>query len=99
MILPVEMRKNYLERRFNELKKLQENKKNPDFLFIKNLGHQIKGNAKSFDFNDLTEIGITFEKVAKSKDLSSFLLAIDDFEKHLKLCFQRLSLEESVNDK
>lgn len=99
MEIPIEMRQNYLERRFEELSVLRQNIKNPDFLLLKKCGHQIKGNARSFDFDDLTKIAIQFEEIAESKNQDQLLSAICNFENCLNLCAQRLSLEKAITDK
>ena len=98
MEIPLDMRKSYLERRFAELEILKNLAFNPDFILIKKLGHQIKGNAKSFCFDDLTAVAIDFEKAAESKDLSSVLSAVNDFERFLNLYAQRLASEEAVSN-
>ena len=99
MNLPFEMRQTYLDRRFEELSVLKKNINNPDFSLLKKWGHQIKGNAKSFDFDELTKIAIQFEKIAESKKIEDLLSAITSFEQCLILCAQRLSLEKPVTNK
>ena len=98
MIIPKEMRRDYLERRRAELELLKASIANPDFVLIKKMGHQIKGNAKSFNFDDLTEIAVSFEKAAESKDKFALLTAVKEFEKCIKLHAQRLASEETVSD-
>ena len=99
MNLPFEMRQTYLDRRFEELSVLKKNINNPDFSLLKKWGHQIKGNAKSFDFDELTKIAIQFEKIAESKKIEDLLSAITSFEQCLTLCAQRLSLEKPITNK
>ncbi len=97
--LPVEMCENYLERRLEELSALKKNQTQPDFLLLKKWGHQIKGNAKSFGFDELTSIAIRFEKIAENKNLEDLLSAITAFELCLDLCAQRLALEKTITNK
>ena len=99
MNLPFDMRKTYLDRRFEELNVLKKNINSPDFSLLKKWGHQIKGNAKSFNFDDLTQVAIEFEKIAESKKVDDLLSAMTSFEQCLNLCAQRLSLEQPVTDK
>ncbi len=92
------MRKNYIERRFLDLQNLKKLADAPDFNLVKNLGHQLKGNAKSFGFDDLTSVAIAFEKTAERQDKISFLSAVADFEKYLILYAQRLASEEAISN-
>lgn len=63
--VPPESRKKYLARRLLELDQLEESQ---DLEFAKKLGHQIKGNAATFLFPSLTELGSGLEAAAIAQD-------------------------------
>lgn len=65
-----EMRQKYLERRTGELDVSADKLRARDFDYFRNIGHQIKGNAVTFDFPMLTELGVRMENSAVEKNES-----------------------------
>ena len=63
--VPLESRKKYLTRRLAELDQLEESR---DVELAKRVGHQIKGNAATFLFPTLAELGSRLEQAAIVKD-------------------------------
>lgn len=63
--VPLESRKKYLTRRLAELDQLEESR---DVELAKRVGHQIKGNAATFLFPTLAELGSQLEQAAVVKD-------------------------------
>ncbi|MBO9668350.1 MAG: hypothetical protein J7501_16240 [Bdellovibrio sp.] len=57
----------YLVRRIDELARIEISEP-VDFELAKKWGHQVKGNAESFGFPELTASGIELEKFAEAKD-------------------------------
>ncbi len=68
MQLPTEMYQNYIVRRDEDYKELVIALEKSDVSIFKKIGHQIKGNASSFGFDDLTLIGIRMHKL-EAEDL------------------------------
>ncbi|WP_295903745.1 Hpt domain-containing protein [uncultured Bdellovibrio sp.] len=65
--VPLESRIKYLKRRQEEIAKIDF--ENPDWDFVKKVGHQIKGNAVTFLFPELTELGKRLEDASVSQDI------------------------------
>ena len=84
--VPAESRKRYLTRRLEEIAKLEESH---ELEFAKKVGHQIKGNAATFLFPALTELGSELESAAIAADES--LIETKVFE--LKVMVQKLLVE------
>lgn len=99
MILPLEMRENYLERRRQELVQFKNEAEAAAMQLAKKVGHQLKGNARSFGFEELEIVAKNFELSAQSQDVNTLALAVSDYEKVLNLCAQRLMLEKSISNK
>lgn len=79
MEVPLESRLKYLKRRKEEIKKIKEAAE-PDWDFLKKVGHQIKGNAVTFLFPDLTKAGERLELAALSQDIAQVKEACRDLE-------------------
>ena len=99
MNLPLEMRETYLQRRRVELEQFKIASGDSAFQLAKKVGHQLKGNAKSFDFEELSAVAKSFENSAQSQDANILALAITQYENILDLCAQRLALEKTVSNK
>lgn len=82
--IPAEAIAKYLERRHKDLEGCRAALQSGDLFFIERVGHQIKGNALTFGFEDLAPIGIAMELLAKQKDLVNLRPVIDQFESFLK---------------
>ncbi len=99
MILPLEMREAYLERRRQELALIKNETKASALLLAKKVGHQLKGNAKSFGFEEFEMVAKKLELAAQGQDVYILALAISEYENVLNLCAQRLVLEKSISNK
>lgn len=62
-LLPKEMYETYLQRRSAELKRLEQAITEGKVEDFKVVGHQLKGNAPSYGFEDLAEIAKNLEKI------------------------------------
>jgi HPt (histidine-containing phosphotransfer) domain-containing protein len=80
MQVPNEARQKYLDRRKQDIIACHDALSRQDFQFLERLGHQIKGNAITFGFNEFTSIAIEMEKAAKSKSLASLTTLVQQFE-------------------
>lgn len=89
-----EMKFRYLTRRLEELALAEQKMSAFDFDYFKNIGHQIKGNAVTFEFPSLTSFGVSLENYAGQKDLGK----VASLAKDLKLAVQGL-LDRIEKDK
>jgi HPt (histidine-containing phosphotransfer) domain-containing protein len=67
-VVPMQSQIRYLQRRLAEIELLNSHLAKGDFKSTETLGHQIKGNARTFDFLDLEEMGVRLENAAKEKN-------------------------------
>lgn len=79
--LPEDLRQRYIDRRSKDvvdgLKKLAVT----DWEFFERLGHQLKGNAPSYGYNDLQVIALQIERFAKSRSKDELALCLLEFQK------------------
>ncbi|WP_409478936.1 Hpt domain-containing protein [Pseudobdellovibrio sp. HCB154] len=80
MQVPVEARQKYLERRKQDVVASKEALSKQDYSFLERLGHQVKGNAITFGFDELTNIAVAIEQAAKAKNITQLQTLIEQFE-------------------
>ncbi len=80
MKVPVELKKRYLSRRFQELALLREALMKDDFSHALRIGHQVKGNADTFEFPHMASIGSELEHAAKKQDKEKLLSLVQTME-------------------
>lgn len=80
MQVPVEARQKYLERRKQDVIASKEALSKLDYAFLERLGHQIKGNAITFGFDELTNIAVAIEQAAKAKNTAQLQDLVTQFE-------------------
>lgn len=68
MHVPEELKKRYLDRKVNDLQTLVASLERSDFGPAIVFGHQIKGNAATFDFPRMGPIGVAIEKAGINRD-------------------------------
>jgi HPt (histidine-containing phosphotransfer) domain-containing protein len=68
MQVPVELKRKYLDRRIQDIDHLISSLEVNDFGPAVKLGHQVKGNAVTFDFPQIAPFGIKIETAAKKQD-------------------------------
>jgi len=61
----------YLQRRLAEMELLLTSLSRGEFEPTQTLGHQVKGNARSFEFETLEDLGIRLELAAKNHNAES----------------------------
>jgi HPt (histidine-containing phosphotransfer) domain-containing protein len=89
-----DMKLRYLHRRLEELALSTDKLNSYDFDFFKNMGHQIKGNAVTFEFPSLTALGVSLEEFAEDKKRDQ----VEQVVGELKLAVQGL-LDRFENEK
>ena len=80
MQVPVEARQKYLERRKQDVIASKEALSKQDYYFLERLGHQIKGNAITFGFDQLTNVAVAIEQAAKAKNMTQLQELVGQFE-------------------
>jgi HPt (histidine-containing phosphotransfer) domain-containing protein len=73
----------YLENRRREVQILAQAYQKRDFQTIQGIGHKLKGNAASYGFEYLTEIGTNLESAAMAQEDGSILPLIRKYEDYL----------------
>lgn len=68
MQVPVELKIKYLKRRIQDIEDLRSSLELDDYSVAMKLGHQVKGNAVTFEFPQMANIGLEIECAAKRKD-------------------------------
>lgn len=68
MKIPVELKRKYLERRIEEIQQLLNSLESDDFSVALRVGHQVKGNAQTFEFPQMAPLGTQIELAAKRRD-------------------------------
>lgn len=77
MQVPVELKVKYLDRKVQDIQILISSLEKNDFAPALKLGHQVKGNANTFDFPQMAPIGIKIENAAKNQDKECLRALID----------------------
>lgn len=68
MQVPVELKIKYLSRRIQDIEKLKRSLEEEDYSLAQKIGHQVKGNAVTFDVPQIAFIGLELEKAAERQD-------------------------------
>ncbi len=80
MVVPVELKQRYLSRRIQDLANLKEALLNNDFAPALKLGHQVKGNADTFELPHMAPIGVELEHAAKRQDKETLMTLVKKLE-------------------
>lgn len=81
MVVPKELREKYLQRRESDIAVLHDALVTHTFDEFKRIGHQLKGNAASFGYNELESIAIRLEKAGEKSDHAEASALLQLFEK------------------
>jgi len=79
MQVPFEARQKYLDRRKQDIVACQEALTKQDFYFLERIGHQLKGNAITFGFDEFTNIAVALELATKTKDMTQLTDLVGKF--------------------
>ncbi len=82
--IPLDARLKYVERRKQDLVDCRTAVSKLDFKILERVGHQIKGNAATFGFDELAKIAIEMENLALKKDVDQLKSNLNRFETYLK---------------
>jgi HPt (histidine-containing phosphotransfer) domain-containing protein len=77
MQVPEELKRKYLERRVHDIEQLIDALEKGDFAPAIRLGHQVKGNALTFDFPQMAGLGMEIENAARDKDKEALLRLLE----------------------
>jgi HPt (histidine-containing phosphotransfer) domain-containing protein len=84
MKVPVELKIKYLSRRLEDIEKLRTTLAAEDFSYAQKVGHQIKGNAVTFDVPQIAVLGFEMERAAEKRDKERVKLLIQKMERLLE---------------
>lgn len=84
MHVPLELKLKYLNRRIHDLQCLKSSLEKDDYCFALKLGHQLKGNAVTFDFPDIALIGLEIEVAARAGNKEQVLFLAMRMENSVK---------------
>jgi HPt (histidine-containing phosphotransfer) domain-containing protein len=82
--IPFEARQLYITRRQNDFNECLKAIETDDLSFFKKIGHQIKGNATTFGFEELSPIAIAMEQAAMQNDKAKLRSVMNDFRTFLE---------------
>jgi hypothetical protein len=83
MQVPPELKIKYLSRRKQDIERLRASLEQGDYSFAMKLGHQVKGNAVTFDVPQIAYIGVEMEKAALKQDKEKVKILIQKMESAL----------------
>lgn len=83
IIIPEDVRKRYIERRKKDLADCRLALSKGDFKTFAFVGHQIKGNALTFGFDELTPLALEMEKFGAEKNIERLHDLLNRFESFL----------------
>lgn len=79
MDIPYEMRVTYYKRRLEDYSACLKAIENQKTDFLQTVGHQMKGNAQPFGFDELAVIGNELEIAAKANDWQKIKILVEKF--------------------
>ena len=82
--IPVELKVKYLRRRIGDIKKLRASLESEDFSLAVKLGHQVRGNAETFDVPEMAVLAKQIEDAGHNKDKALLLHLITKMESMIK---------------
>lgn len=84
MEVPEDLLQRYVSRRCEDVRNCLGFLENKNFEQLEKLGHQFKGSALTFGFQDLSSIGRDLESAAQEQDQQRCLVAVAAFRSWLK---------------
>lgn len=92
MKVPPELKIKYLSRRMEDIQRLRMSLELDDYSYALKVGHQVKGNAVTFDVPQIAFIGVEMEKAAKRRDKERVTVLIQKMESILQTVQQPATL-------
>lgn len=83
MEVPAEIQSKYLQRRQKDLEVCLKSLEAGNFQGLEKVGHQLKGNATTFGYPELSSIGKQLEDSASYKDSSKIRAALQELSNWL----------------
>lgn len=83
MQVPAELKIRYLDRRLQDIERLRATLEQDDYSFALKLGHQVKGNAVTFEVPQIAGIGLEMEIAALKKDKEKVKILMQKMENAL----------------
>lgn len=90
MDLPPELYQNYHKRRKADLERLRQAAQNNDVEPFNTLGHQLKGNAPTYGYDDLAELGKKMEALSAAELATKGPQLLSEMESWIKTTESRL---------
>ena len=84
LTIPAELRKKYIDRRTKDEVMLTEALAAGNFEPFKVLGHQLKGNALSYGYPELGELGVKMESAGDEKNSASAQFCVEELKRWIK---------------
>ena len=78
-----ELAPQYLKQRRTEIEEIKQLVEKKDFLSIQTLGHRLKGNAKSYGFEELGNLGSKLEEAAQEQNTQGIYTFVQNAEAYL----------------
>lgn len=85
MQVPENLKRKYIERRFQDIEQLMNSLESEDFDPAVRIGHQIKGNAITFDFPQMAPIAREIEAAGKNRDKQTLKDLIEIMQREVRL--------------
>ncbi len=85
MQVTVEFKRRYLDRRMIDIDHLVSSLDLDDFTPAVILGHQVKGNAATFDFAHIAPLGLQIENAAKNQNKDQVRTLVKMMESEIRL--------------
>ncbi|HLW57848.1 MAG TPA: Hpt domain-containing protein [Bacteriovoracaceae bacterium] len=84
MKLPIELKRRYLDRRLEDIKVVRQMIDHGDFSEAIRVGHQVKGNAVTFEVPQIAWLGTEIESAAKRRDAEKIRILMQRMEVVIK---------------
>jgi HPt (histidine-containing phosphotransfer) domain-containing protein len=85
MQVPEKLKRKYIERRIQDIEQLMSSLESEDFDPAVRIGHQIKGNANTFDFPQMAPIAREIETAGKNRDKQTLKDLIEMMQREVRL--------------
>lgn len=92
MKVPTELKIKYLNRRIQDLQRLCLSLDQDDYSEAIKLGHQVKGNAVTFEFPQMAFIGMEIERAAKKKDKQKVKILAEKMEEAISKAWENFTV-------
>lgn len=80
MKLPIELKRRYLDRRLEDIRVVRLTIDKGDYSEALRVGHQVKGNALTFEVPQIAWIGTELETAAKRRDVEAMRRLVQRME-------------------